>query len=51
MNTDMYTVVEISFDKMVGVLFIDSMSSVTQEAPPWLASDGEIFKVCPVQIV
>ena len=46
MNTDMYTVVEISFDKMVGDLFIDSMSSVTQEA-----SDGEIFKVCPVQIV
>ena len=39
MNTDMYTVVEISFDKMVGDLFIDSMSSVTHEAPPWLVSN------------
>ena len=30
------SVVKINFDKVVGHLFIDSMSLVTQEVPPWL---------------
>ena len=42
--------VEIGFDKVVGHLFIDSMSLVTQEVPPRLAPSGEILRVWFVQI-
>ena len=38
-------VVEISFDKVVSHLFSDSMSLVTHEAAPWLASSGEILEI------
>ena len=44
------TVVEISFDKVVGHLFIDFLSFVTHKAPPWLAPSGEILQIWPVQI-
>ena len=37
METLIFTVVEINIDKVVGHLFIDSMSLVTHEVPPWLA--------------
>ena len=39
------SVTDISFDKAVGHLFIDSMSLLTHEAPPWLAWSGEIFRI------
>ena len=42
--------VEIGFDKVVGHLFIDSMSLVTQEVPPRFAPSGEILRVWFVQI-
>ena len=36
------SVVKENFDKVVGHLFIDSMSLVTQEVPPWLVPSCEI---------
>ena len=39
------TVVEISFDKEVGHLFIDSMNLVTHEAPPWLGWSIELLQI------
>ena len=37
-------VVEISFDKVVGDLFSDSMSLVTHKTAPWLAPSRKIYK-------
>ena len=42
------TVVKISFDKVVGHLFIDSMSLVTHKVPPGLTTSGEILQILPV---
>ena len=44
-KTEHNLVVEISSDKVVGHLFIDSMSLVIQEVPPWLVPSGEIFQI------
>ena len=44
------SMVEISFDKVVSHLFIDSMSLVAHGVPPWLVASGEILKIQPVQI-
>ena len=39
------SVVKENFDKVVGHLFIDSMSLVTQKVPPWLVPSREIFQI------
>ena len=41
--------VEISFDKVVGHLFSDSMSLVTHEVPPWLTLSREILQIWPTR--
>ena len=46
-TTVAFTLVEISFDKVVAHLLIDSMSFVTHKVPPWLVLSGELpGKMC-----
>ena len=40
-----HTVLEISINKAVGLLFSDCMCLITHEAPPWLAPSGKILQI------
>ena len=44
------SVVKISFDKVVGHLFTDSISLVNHKEPAWLVLNGEILEIWPVPI-